>query len=65
MEYDVKITDYALTQFDNILEYIVNRLMNPDAAARVMEDFDEAIEKLETAAGSFKPCEEEELAQHG
>lgn len=64
MTYNVNVTDFALAQLDNILDYIADRLMNPDAATRVMEDFDEAIENLEKAAGSFKMCEEEELARH-
>ena len=64
MVYNVEVTDFAFAQLDNILDYIRFKLMNPDATAGVMEDFDEAIEKLEKAAGSFKICEEEELAQH-
>ena len=65
MVYNVEVTDYALDQLDNILNYIINQLDNPDAASAVVDDFDEAIKKLERTAGSLKLCEESELAQHG
>ena len=65
MVYNIEITDFAFKQLDSILNYIINQLQNPDAAAAVMDDFDEAIIKLERSAGSLKPCEEAELAQHG
>ena len=64
MTYRVKITDCALGQLDEILDYIVNELGNPDAAARVLRDYDNAIEKLEKAAAAFPICAEPELAQH-
>lgn len=65
MVYNVEVTDYAFDQLDNILNYIVNQLQNPDAASAVMNDFDEAINKLKRTAGSINICEEAELAQHG
>ena len=65
MAFNVHITDFAYDQLDQILDYITNRLLNPEAAANVLEDVDIALEKLETSASAVKLCDEPELAQHG
>ena len=61
MVYNVEVTDFAFGQLD----YIINELMNPEAAANVLDDFDEAIHDLKVSAGAFKLCDEPELAEHG
>ena len=65
MVYKITITDFAFEQLNNITDYIFYNLMNPDAAERVLDDFENAMDKLRRTAGLFALCEEPELAQHG
>jgi toxin ParE1/3/4 len=46
MQYNVEISDLAERQYDKFLEYIYNILMNPQAAASLMQDFDDTIKIL-------------------
>ena len=65
MVYKVAVTNFAWNQLNNITDYIVYDLMNPDAAESVLDDFEKAVDKLEKTAASFALCSEPELAQHG
>lgn len=61
MQYKVEISDLAEQQYDKFLEYIYNVLMNPQAAASLMQDFDDTIKILEGHADSLGYCNSERL----
>ena len=65
MKYDVALSDLALTQYDNILDYIYNTLKNPQAVKSVMQDFDRTVELLKTQANSYAYCKSERLRNLG
>lgn len=65
MQYKVKISDLATRQYDRFLNYIYNVLMNPQAAASLMQDFDDTIKNLEYHADSFSYCNSERLKELG
>ena len=61
MQYSVEISELAEKQYDDILYYLANVKMNPQAVKGVIEDFDYAIEKLENEADIFGYCEDTRL----
>ena len=65
MQYKVQISDLANRQYDKFLNYIYNVLMNPQAAANLMQDFDDTIEILEGQAESLGYCNSERLRKLG
>ena len=64
MAYKVIITDFARDQLDAIIDYVVYELRNEEAADRIIDDFETAIETLEISANAFAKCTEPPLAQH-
>lgn len=65
MDYKVILSDLAKRQLDDILFYICVTLGNEVAAARVLEDAENTVQKLAQVGGSLKICEEPELAEYG
>ena len=63
ISYRVVVVPEAKEQFKDYLAYIVNHLMNVEAALAVADDYDETIAALENNAGSIKICDEPELAR--
>lgn len=61
MDYKVILSDLAKRQLDDILFYIYATLDNEVAAARVLEDAENTVQKLAQVGGSLKICEEPEL----
>jgi plasmid stabilization system protein ParE len=61
MKFDVVLSDLALNQYDNILDYIYNTLKNPQAAKSVMQDFDSTVQLLKTQANNYGYCNSERL----
>lgn len=43
MQYRIEISELAEKQYDNILNYLLNRKKNPQAVSNVMEDFDYTV----------------------
>ncbi|MDE7353283.1 MAG: type II toxin-antitoxin system RelE/ParE family toxin [Acetatifactor sp.] len=58
MDYKVILSDLAKRQLDDILFYIYATLGNEAAAARVLEDAENTVQKLAQVGGSLKICEE-------
>lgn len=65
MQYKVEISDLADRQYDKFLNYIYNVLKNPQAAAGLMQDFDNVIKTLEERADSLGYCNSERLRKLG
>lgn len=65
MRFKVELSELAEKQYDNILSYIANVLKNPQALERVMDDFDDTVEKLEKMADTFGYCKSERLKKMG
>ena len=64
MDYKVILSDFAKQQLDDILFYIYATLGNEVAAASVLEDAENTVQKLAQVGGSLKICEEPELAEY-
>ncbi|MCM1237681.1 MAG: type II toxin-antitoxin system RelE/ParE family toxin [Ruminococcus flavefaciens] len=65
MQYKVEISDLAERQYDKFLNYIYNVLMNPQAAASLIQDFNDTVKILERQAGSLGYCNSERLRKLG
>lgn len=65
MGFEIIFTRSANTHIDRILAYIMNKLMNPQAARAVAEDLDHAWDVLESMASSFHYCTDPYLAAKG
>ena len=65
MQYKVEISDLAEQQYDKFLEYIYDVLLNPQAAAGLMQDFDDTIKILERQADSLGYCNSKHLRNLG
>lgn len=61
MKFNVKISELAEQQYDEILSYIANVLNNFQALKNVMDDFDDTIEKLKQMADTFEYCNSNRL----
>lgn len=57
MDYKVILSDLSKRQLDDILFYIYATLGNEVAAARVLEDAENIVQKLSQVGGSIKICE--------
>ena len=65
MEYEVVLTSRAKVHFREIIHYLLHVLESQQAAANVADDFEETIDRLSFAAGSFKLCDDELLRAKG
>lgn len=61
MEYEIFLTVQTKMHFRQIIDYLLYKLENKQAAASVMDDFDETIDKLSHVAGSLKLCDDAAL----
>lgn len=65
MQYRIEISELAEKQYDNILNYLLNRKKNPQAVSNVMEDFDYTVGQLKSKADVFGYCRDERLRAMG
>ena len=65
MQYRIEISELAEKQYDNILNYLLNRKKNPQVVSNVMEDFDYTVGQLKSKADVFGYCRDERLRAMG
>lgn len=65
MEYEVVLTTQAKTDFRQIINYLLFKLNNEQAATNVTNDMENTIDQLSHVAGSLKMCEDERLRTLG
>ena len=65
MEYQVKLTDYAVEQMQNIVRYISKVLQSPDTARRWMEKIKLQISSLRTMPNRYPLTLEEPWRSEG
>lgn len=65
MEYEVVLTTQAKTDFRQIINYLLFKLNNEQAATSVTNDMENTIDQLSHVAGSLKMCEDERLRALG
>ena len=65
MEYQVKLTDYAVEQMQNIARYISKVLQSPDTARRWMEKIKLEISSLSTMPNRYPLTLEEPWRSEG
>lgn len=65
MEYQVKLTDYAVEQMQNIVRYISKVLQSPDTAQRWMEKIKLEISSLRTMPNRYPLTFEEPWHSEG
>ena len=65
MEYQVKLTDYAVEQMQNIARYISKVLQSPDTARRWMEKIKLEISSLSTMPNRYPLMLEEPWRSEG
>ena len=63
--FDVIISPKALLQLDSYVDYILNTLMNPQAAKNLWEDAIETQALLSKCAGSLNYCKNNKLRALG
>ena len=54
--FDVIISPKALSQLDSYIDYILNTLMNPQAAMNLWHDAEDTRKELSKCAGSLSYC---------
>ena len=57
LNYKVEISEDALMDLRRYVNYLIQAKKNPQAAFRLLDDYDETIATLESVAGSLKLCE--------
>ena len=65
MDYKLVISERAEMHIDRILDYVVNVLKNPSAASSILDDIEDAYNKLEYMAESLGYCHDLYLAEKG
>lgn len=65
MQFNVEISELAEEQYNSILDYLANVKNNPQAVNGVIDDFDYAIEQLETMPDTFGFCQDKRLRSMG
>ncbi len=63
--YDTIISPKALSQLDSYVDYILNTLLNPDAAMNLWRDAEDTRALLAKCAGSLKLCTHPKLCALG
>ena len=56
MHYKLTISERAESHIDNILDYVVNVLKNPEAARAIIVDIEEAYSLVSTIAQEERVC---------
>lgn len=65
MAYKLIITDAAHNDLDEALNYIVNRLSNPTAAAKMLAQVEECYSQLRTYPFLYEACYDTRLQELG
>ena len=65
MLYEVEISEHAEEQYDDILSYLAYHLMNPQAVENLIDDFNHAIDELESTPEGFEFCRSQRLIEMG
>ena len=65
MAYNVIIAERAEMQLDRILNHVLYRFRNKQAAKAILADAGKTYERLEIMAGSLNLCEDPYLAEKG
>lgn len=65
MDYEVILTIPAKAQFDHIIEYVLSKYENTQAALGIMDDAEETKYRLSHVAGGLKLCEDSRLRDLG
>lgn len=65
MTYKVMVTERAETHLDNIVNHILFRFNNREAAINLLDDIQKTYERLEYAAGAIQLCDDPYLASKG
>ena len=65
MAYKVIVTENAAQQVENILEYIIYRLHNEEAAIEILNEIEETYNSLEYLADSMAFCYDRYLKAKG
>lgn len=65
MEYEVILSTRAQEHFREIIDYLLYKLQNRQAAVSVADDFDDTIVRLSHVAGSLKLCDDSLLRAQG
>ena len=47
VKYKVRLTNYAIKQFENIIDYILNVLNSPDSALKLAASLEQSIQSLD------------------
>lgn len=63
--YEIIISPKALSQLDSYIDYILNTLLNPEAAVSLWQDALETQELLSKCAGSLQACRHPKLMSLG
>ena len=63
--FDTIISPKALSQMDSYVDYILNTLMNPQAALNLWRDAEKTREELSKCAGSLDYCKHPRLKALG
>ncbi len=63
--YEIKVTPYAKSQMQEIRDYIIFQLMNPDAAKNLLLEMQKRINDLEFMPESVKTIEEQPWGSQG
>ena len=65
MGYKVIVTERAETQLDNIINHILFRFSNREAAINILKDVQKTYEKLKYVAEAIQLCDDPYLASKG
>ena len=63
--FDAVISPKALSQLDSYIDYILNTLMNPQAAMNLWHDAEDTRKELSKCAGSLSYCKHPRLKALG
>ena len=65
MAYKVFMTIDAAEELEKIIQYLIEKKRNPQAAASLLNDFENTKKKLEDVAGSLQLCRNKKLRDLG
>lgn len=65
MDYNVIITEDAENDLDRYIRYLLFEKKSGQAAANLLNDFEETVQVLSSTAGGLKSCENPRLKEQG
>lgn len=65
MAYKLMVTDAAHSDLDDALEYISQRLSNPTAAAKLLDEVEKCYAQLQAFPFLYERCQNERLRDFG